>query len=289
MITDNDRAVSTVVAAMLLLVVITTFMSVINAYYIPSLSAKHEIDHMREVQESFQKIEETVSLYSYIESKNPSTGRTPEAKVTIPLGDGGLPLISTLSSSGSVATKPDASSINVSFYYRNSPNGTPYLNFTESSGYFKYFATNNFWIDQELAFDNGALVLTQGERSLIKSEPFISISNNSNKCLEIALFNVIGDAQSLSGNGRSTIKLSVKHNDSKSVSLQYIDNVTITTISPSAHHAKSWHDYFLREAQSDPLTYIDIAQPQNDTKVTVNLTAFDYLNISVSDVEFEIM
>lgn len=277
MITDNDRAVSSVVAAMLLLVVITTFMSVINAYYIPSLSAKHEIDHMRDVQESFQKIEEIVSLYSYIESKNPSFNQPPATKVTIPLGDGGLPLISTISSSGSIATRPDSSWINVSLYFNQSGSMTPAGN--DTSGYFKYRASNNFWIDQEFTFENGAIILTQGQKSLVRSEPLISVSNEYNKSrLSITLFNVTGDKQILTGNGMSTVKMKVRHRFNQT----YTDVENVTIVATNPNRADAWNKYF-SDCFKNNTTYYE-----NESKVVVYLTTINSVDILISDVEFEI-
>ncbi|TQD29536.1 hypothetical protein [Methanolobus vulcani] len=98
---EDDNAVSTVVTAILIMAVIITFLSAINAYYLPSLAADHEIHHMQDVRNSF------VELSSMITSGNPSS------RVFIPLGDGGLPYISSVSSSGIITISPDGSSFNI--------------------------------------------------------------------------------------------------------------------------------------------------------------------------------
>ncbi|WP_321416623.1 hypothetical protein [uncultured Methanomethylovorans sp.] len=98
---ENKDAVSSVVTAILLLSVITTFLAAINSYYIPSLVADHEIHHMQDVRNSFMEI-----------AASASPGSSKE-RVLIPLGDGGMPFISSLSSSGTLTVSPDKGKIEV--------------------------------------------------------------------------------------------------------------------------------------------------------------------------------
>ena len=52
----KEEAVSPVVAFMLLLMIIVSFISILNAYYIPSLKQQAEIEHLYNVEQSFLKI-----------------------------------------------------------------------------------------------------------------------------------------------------------------------------------------------------------------------------------------
>ncbi len=98
---ENKDAVSSVVSAILLLAVLTTFLAAINSYYIPSLVADHEIHHMQDVRNSFMEI-----------AASASPGSSKE-RVLIPLGDGGMPFLSSLSSSGTLTVSPDEGKIEV--------------------------------------------------------------------------------------------------------------------------------------------------------------------------------
>ncbi len=273
MLWKNNKAVSTVVASMLILVVITTFVSVINAYYIPSISAKHEIDHMREVHESFQKIEETVNLYSYIESKNTSPSYSPSAKVTIPLGDGGLPVISSLSSSGTLSNNPENGWFNISVNYTETNGNNMTYQLNQSTGYFEYRATNNFWIDQQFTFENGAILLTQGQKSLIRS-PAFSVSENENT-LNVCAFNVSGNSDALSGNGFSTIGINVANSE-----YRHYTNVSSINIKMNSEHPDAWKEYF----QSRISSYSSL----NGSEITLNSTRYQNVNILSSDVRISI-
>ena len=326
----NNDAVSTVVSAILVLAVITTFITAINAYYIPSLAAEHEIKHMQEVHSSFTEL----AAKTGSDCSN--------AKVFIPLGDGGLPLMSSLSSSGTLTIEPGYGWVNVSLInisgvekeltgyttlhditsvsdlimkleymqpdnYTVKLNDTNYIsicikstggvvvntvkngnttffnsvvdttvpgnyfsmdvlnsayrfpevlenadvpysleltgpfyikyNCTEnymnmSTGYFKYRASNNFWIDQELVYENGAVILRQGPDSIIRSLPFMT---NDDTELDLCIFDIIGGKKkSVSGNGASTVNIKVENRSEYRYGNVQNTTVTITSKSPQA-------------------------------------------------------
>ena len=349
-LTSSCHAVSTVVAAILILAVLTTFISAINAYYIPSLGSENDIQHMQEVRDSFVKI---ASL---------AASGTSNEKVQIPLGSKEMPYGPSVSSSGTLTVDPNSSWFNISmfnvaepenrfdsFYALNNltyvssfllvrdkghpdtyeviidgnntleaewtDNSTflidterdgkqffygkvstpkvatdeyfafdimgpiygfsdmledadkpftlmldgsflieyekipPYeyseirytknriMNFT--TGSFKYSSSNNFWIDQDFIFENGAVILQQStsNESLVRSRPFITVDKDT-KLLNIQTFNVVGVADSMGGNGISTVNLQVEDHEEKTYPFVEVTNLTICSEYPSA-----WYSY----------------------------------------------
>ncbi|WP_135609462.1 hypothetical protein [Methanococcoides sp. AM1] len=346
----DRQAITAVVSVLLVLVVLTTFVTAIRAYYIPALAAEHEIDHMQEVHKSFT------------EFAAKACSDTPSALVHIPLGDGGLPFYSSLSSSGIITLDPGGSSINISlgniseiskdvdgvttiynitnvsslrmwtndlepgeysvFINNNTENrtsifvsqngalvtntfannsslgnitlrsgipgdslilgntfGMDLLNMHQSdfpvilnntyndpdslpfsltfngsfqvtykpvnetlnisTGYFKYRASNNYWIDQELIFENGAVMLKQGRNSEIRSCPFMSFENNDS-LLHMSVFNITGKKSSLSGNGNSIVTLRVVGSE------DYVySNVSNISMDISSDQADAWKKYLI--------------------------------------------
>ncbi|KGK98115.1 hypothetical protein LI82_10300 [Methanococcoides methylutens] len=350
----DRQAVTAVVSVLLILVVLTTFVTAIRAYYIPALAAEHEIDHMQEVHKSFT------------EFAAKACSDTSSGVVHMPLGDGGLPFYSSLSSSGMMTLDPGGSSINISlenisevskdvdgvttihnitnvsslrmwtdnlepgeytvFINNNTENrtsifvdpdgglrtetfannstllpinlryggssnslilgntfGMDLLNMNQSefpvilnntynnhtgpspfsltfngsfqvtytpvnetlnisTGYFKYRASNNYWIDQELIFENGAVILKQGRNSEIRSYPFISFENNGS-LLHMSVFNITGKKSSISGNGNSIVNLRVVG----AVDYFY-SNVSNTSMEISSEQADAWNKFFISMA-----------------------------------------
>ncbi|SES64994.1 hypothetical protein SAMN04488587_0328 [Methanococcoides vulcani] len=343
----DDRAVSTVIGAILVLAVLTTFLTALQAYYIPSLAADHEVQHMQDVKRSFSEISSIAVSESSVDM------------ISLPLGDGGLPLLSSLSSSGTLTMDPDAGwtevmltnvsrkkekiyldgnpktivnvlsvsdlvlesdntgqysvtispdnstndtievqvgsvdTVNVTlhknstfptsklisaatsppgsnvvldllnpafgfkymledaentgpftltfdgpasgmfhvFYEkpaytlqdRGSSVGNVSLNF--SAGYFRYRASNNFWIDQELIFENGALIIGQGGCSAVRSNPFIKLDEDGS-VLTLWFFDLVGEKESVSGNGMATVTMESKNH--RELIYPYVENTSIT-------------------------------------------------------------
>ena len=335
---ESSDGVSTVISAILILAVITTFVTAINAYYIPCLAAEHEIKHMQEVHSSFIKL----AAKTGSDCSN--------AKVDIPLGDGGLPLLSSLSSSGTLTTVPGDGWMNVSltdalfeekqefegsgvlwnltsvsililnledtaagtytaeldsnnnisviidpfgdvrvvtientvelFNYTVTTtklgNGNffsldvlnPVYHFSRvlentsapfsltlhgpfhveyerlasgnismnlSTGYFKYTSSNNFWLDQKLIFENGAVILEQGGEYRVRSQPFLTVDE---KCLNLYVYNITGVKKSLSGNGPTTINIQVENRKEYQYPLVGNTSIAITSNTP-----KAWETY----------------------------------------------
>jgi hypothetical protein len=354
-------AVSTVIAAILILAVLTTFVSAINAYYIPSLGSENDIQHMQEVRDSF------------IEIASLAASGSSNEKVQIPLGGKEMPFGPSVSSSGTLTVDPNSSWINISMIdvaepenWFNSSSFTPLNNLTSVSsfllvrdggypdtyrvvidghnwletewfndnslrietehdnqsfnkyvptptvgtgeyftfdalspvygfsdmledvdkpftlmlegsflieyeklppyeyseirytkdktmnfttGSFKYSSSNNFWIDQDYIFENGAVILQQStsNESLVRSRPFITVDNET-RLLNIQTFNVVGVADSMGGNGISTINIQVEDHEEKTYPFVEETNLTICSEHPSA-----WYNYLSTQGDVEML------------------------------------
>ena len=79
----DDRAVSPVVAAMLLLAVLVTFLSAYNAVVIPSLKQQAEVEHLHAAEESFLAFGSDMTTAAALKQDIRLSKR-------IPLGGGGV-------------------------------------------------------------------------------------------------------------------------------------------------------------------------------------------------------
>ncbi|NPE28715.1 hypothetical protein HNV12_12255 [Methanococcoides sp. SA1] len=347
----DKQAITAVVSVLLILVVLTTFVTAIRAYYIPDLATDHEIRHMQEVHDSF-------SEFSAKACSDTSNGF-----VHISLGDGGLPFFSSISSSGIISLDPNGSDINItmeniseikrdvtgltttnditnisslrmwtndlkegkySISINNSSenktfitirpsgalltetfennisygkiivrtggagdslilgnsfgmdllnpgqsefgillnntsnnqsekvpfsltfNGSFQLTCSQknetlniSTGYFKFRASNNYWIDQEFIFENGAVILKQGRNAQVRSGPFMSLENNGS-LLHICTFNVTGKESSLSGNGNAIVTIQTIGKE------EYLyTNVSNTRIAIRSEQNDAWNEFLM--------------------------------------------
>lgn len=217
----NSEGVSTVVATILILGIIVTVISVLNAYYFPSVAAEFEIKHMKEVQDRFFRIA------SEIRSGENAT-------VEIPLGSGRVPVVSSLSSSGEIIVS-NAGRMNITL--------TNLTNVNESyngSGSMKFSSSNNFWLDQEYIFENGAVILDQSNRALMRLTPF-----EMNE-IRLNLF-TIENNDSIAGNGVQGVKIIITNN---SPDLSFPDIVNITA-QVETENPDAWQTYFNKTGWSD--------------------------------------
>jgi hypothetical protein len=235
----NDEAVSPVVAFMLLLMVVVSFISVLNAYYIPSLKQQSEISHLHEVEDSFTKITPDV-LQVLTFRKNTSM------KEPIQMGGGDV-VFSPLKSSGyletntSLQNKP-LSQITVSI-------GSTITMVSEiNRSRVLYRPIGNFWTNQGYEWEDGVLSVTKGNRKtdlqyadnadiLAASErkayydmmnPVIHVdTSNTTPSISIDLLNVEdqGTNQSVSSNGVGTIWVDLKESTRKSLKLTLGDTI----------------------------------------------------------------
>ncbi|WP_406657133.1 hypothetical protein V7O62_00885 [Methanolobus sp. ZRKC2] len=377
------------VAAILILAVLTTFITAINAYYIPSLAAENEIDHMQNVRNGF------------VELASLAASGSSNEKVQIPLGSEQMLFGPSVSSSGTLTVEEDSSWINISMedvteprkeFYDETNNppfvvnllsvsslyavklpdtstnkyeinidsdnwisaewdtsstlrvktrrnnetvfhrsvatpleGTdeyyafdllnPVYGFSEvltnvqkpfnlnfqsglfyveyeklppyeyderlytsdkylniSTGCFKYRSSNNFWIDQEFIFENGAVILQQStsEESLVRSKPFITLDENG-KLLNMHIFNVVGVEDSMSGNGITTINVQVEKYEEQIY--PYVEN---TTVEIRSEYCEAWERY---------LAGIENSTISNGEMVTASFYNKS-VKISTSDIKF---
>lgn len=149
----KDEAVSPVVAFMLLLMIIVSFIAVLNAYYIPSLKQQAEIQHLHSVEESFSKISSNIlqelTIRQNITLKEP-----------VEMGGGDV-LLSPLRSSGYLEVntrKIPLSSICISV------NSNQVIQSNVSSTTIWYRPVGNFWMNQGYEWMDGVLNITKGNR-----------------------------------------------------------------------------------------------------------------------------
>lgn len=143
----DDRAVSPVVAAMLLLAVLVTFLSAYNAVVIPSLKQQAEVEHLHAVEESFLAFGSDMTTAAALKQNL-------RLSKHIPLGGGDM-ILDPVRSGGTlrVLEDPGGPVANVTL------NGTTYCcNMTR----FSYTPISNFWRDQGYAWQYGYTNVTDG-------------------------------------------------------------------------------------------------------------------------------
>jgi hypothetical protein len=240
----KDNAVSPVVAFLLLLMVVVSFISILNAYYIPSLKQQAEIEHLQVVEEHFLDLSTKFSPL-LLERQNASV------QESVPLG-GGAVIFSPARSSGflEVISNREYPFATIEIVTKNDMDVSLKSNI---SGFnIIYRPVGNFWINQGYNFTNGALYITKGkiitplaytdindEKRIQIERQFFSLFlpkvtfNANGKNISSLTFDLVNIGSfkntSLNGNGAGVIE--VKLNKSTSVPIQNLEYMDFSTIS----------------------------------------------------------
>lgn len=153
----KDEAVSPVVAFMLLLMVVVSFISVLNAYYIPSLKQQAEIEHLHNVEQSFLKISSDILQVLTFRQNMTMTE-------SIQLGGGDV-YFSPIKSSGYLevnTTVLDQCLANIAIKINDKPINDLYSTINQTKIIFR--PVGNFWINQSYEWKDGIISIRKGNK-----------------------------------------------------------------------------------------------------------------------------
>jgi len=238
----KEEAVSPVIAFMLLLMIIVSFISVLNAYYIPSLKQQAETQHLHSVEESFSKLSsdilQVLSFRQNITMKEP-----------VELG-GGAVVLSSLQSSGylevntSLQERP-LSHIGISL----NSNPQPMIESNVNSSRILFRPVGNFWVNQGYEWRDGVLNVTKGNRKTYldytdESEknagddkkryfqmfaPRIDLKSTPQTIrIDLVQNEDLGKNRSVSSNGAATIWVEMKESSQRTIPLEPTNTITFT-------------------------------------------------------------
>ncbi|MFZ1897377.1 hypothetical protein [Methanoregula sp.] len=189
----KDDALAPVIAVMLILAAIVTFLSIYNAIYIPSMKESSEVEHLQNVESAFQHFSSDID-YAASSHQNHLTFSEP-----VQLGGGDF-MFNLLRSSGTLSVVQDR---NTSRMCENTIYNTIILNSTgsiigalnDTLINFSYEPISNFWQDQGYTWQYGYLNVTKyGTLSTPLQYTNMSAVENATESGSLATF-----AESLAG------------------------------------------------------------------------------------------
>ena len=218
-ITTKDEALAPVVAFLLLLMIVGSFFSLLNVYYIPSLKQQEEVKHLSEVEEMFCSITGDLTSLTMLQ-------RDSSLQERISLG-GGAVSFSPVTSSGTLQIEEIEFLKLIIETSTGEPTPDPiFINTTRII----YKPIGNFWVDQGYLWENGLVYVTKGSNSVggVRSTLLEYATESDAKAKQakeffiksvlmpqfltstsLVTYNIAADPESLfrSGNGKSGINL----------------------------------------------------------------------------------
>jgi len=194
----SESATATVIGAVLLLGIIFSVLTIVCVGYIPEWKSDAEYSHMGDIYEDMAEVKSKIDMMSiilasnpnssYLKSPNPSSS-APQLIISVPfhMGGGDLPLVGHIKSSGSLAVNRENCKMGI--VVKDPENSIVYYQLI-NCGTITYNSQNRYYVDQNLIYENGALILDQREQSVMMLYPSIRFSRAIDNEYSVPKYNV---------------------------------------------------------------------------------------------------
>jgi hypothetical protein len=181
------------------------------------------------------------------------------------MGGGDLPVFAAGKSGGRLAINDDPFSM---YIVARTP-GIAYSsdNLFADMGTVTYMSSNNYFVDQKYVYENGALILSQEEYSLMRLSPNMDMrmtDNGTNLTLQINAIDIKGPKRSISSNSVEELYLRTNGSD-----LLYWEGILFTdvTITVESTYPSTWQSFFERMAYDAGIDEADYSVSSNSSTV----------------------
>jgi hypothetical protein len=250
---NSESAGATIVAAVLLLSIIFTVLAVVRIEYVPMWKTDAEQSHMSEVQEDMAELKSTADIVSlFTSSDSNASAQGFPVTVSFSMGGGEIPIIEPSKSSGTLSLNTERCRMTII------PERSSISNSTEivDCGGITYRSNNREYLNQVFRYENGALILSQKDRTLMRQFPSFDIKRTvgDNYTVSIHAIQMKGDPGSISSNTDASLRLTglsakpvYDSNDSGG-----IDSFTCTILTG---YPDAWVSYIDETAKNAGLEY----------------------------------
>lgn len=290
---NSESAGATVVAAVLLLSIIFTVLAVVRIEYVPMWKTDAEQSHMSDVQKDMAELKSTADMVSLFTSSDSNTSAHGfPVTVSFSMGGGEIPILEPSKSSGTLSLNTERCKM-IIIPQRSSVSSSPKI---VDCGGITYLSNNREYLNQIFRYENGALILSQEDRSLMRQPPSFNIkqTNGNNYTVSIHAIKMKGDPDSISSNTDASLRLTGLYaepiydsNDSGG-----IDSFTCTILTG---YPDAWISYLNETAKDAGLEYdtdYELDKISSDT-VSVSFLSngsknLERLNLSESVIQAEL-
>lgn len=246
----SESAAATVIAAVLLLALIFTVISVVKLEYVPEWKNDAERNHMYDTWDEMVGVKTRIDVLSRLMESENYSAYSISATVPVNIGGGEVPAFDSSKSDGKLEINAEKCAMIVT-PYSPSQRIKPYI--IECGGITCY-SENRQYPNQIFRYENGALILADGENSRMKQSPIFDIekTEGNNYTFTLGAVQILGKPDSISSNAITPLRLTgwgvqPMHNSSDYIGINISAfNLTIATKYPDA-----WIAYFNETAQDN--------------------------------------
>lgn len=281
----SENAIATAVAAALLLGIIIAFITNVQVNYVPEWKEDAEYEHMSEVWEDMARLKSNADFLSA------GLIISPDFRISLssPIRMGGeeLPIVGRMKSGGTLTinTQGCRMEVNVTDDISSNSSIDPFY-----CGSITYHSSNTEYIDQTFCYENGALIVSQNDRSLMKLSPSISLEPGpSSVNFSVTAISLDGSSGVLSSNAVEEIKLTSKEFESHRYITQPLINVSSVSMTITTENPEAWATYLNNSIENANLQPGDYNLPPNSSPVIFELHPIGKtLNVNIYKAELKV-
>lgn len=234
---NSESAASTVIAAVLLLSIIFTIFAVVRIAYVPEWKNDAEQLHMSKVNKDMAELKSSADMIILLQSSNSSSDKfhfsVPSINVPVSMGGGELPIFDTSKSSGTLSVNTEPCIVTITTEEGNK--------ISINSGTITYSSNNNQYVDQVFRYENGAIILAQGKRSLMTQFPSLFRIKKTGEYeydVWIQAINISGDSDTISSDSDTSLRLTGSPQN-----ITYLGNTSSFDYNITTKYPDAWESY----------------------------------------------
>lgn len=240
------------------LLVFMTFLALFTNSWIPIWMLDNERSHMLEVSNQFGDLKGKVDNMVVMASVTGSTMLNMYAPIT--LGSNGIPIFAS-PTAGQFSYVPFGQqnvSLEVKFKYNLDamhPNTTID---SLGGGMVQLYAPNRYYVEQWIAYENGAILVKQNDGQLIDAIPSLDVSKSGSFTnVSFTQFNFIGENTTVTGTGATGVNIDMIYLDQQSymnyTATGQAQKPLLFTLTFQTQYGKAWYSYLNTTLRADGL------------------------------------
>jgi len=260
----SDSAISAVISAVLILGLIVTATTMYQVRCVPAWKSDAECSHLADVYEGMANLKSQIDMLSAVIAANP--GSQVSVSVPIKMGGGDIPVIGPGRSSGTLSVNDNGCGMWIDA--NNATGMLPYSSDVSLTGLgsISYRSCNNYYLNQMFEYENGALILVQEDRSLMKLAPAITLQqlDGTGISMAVSAIEITGDKRSIGSNAVEEVRLT---SDSRELLFSGDHPFSYVEVTVFTEYPDAWAQYFNRTANGAGLNSSDYAVAVSGTSV----------------------
>ncbi len=254
----DTGGVAGIVATVMVIGLLITFVGILRTLYVPNWLNQKEAQHMNDVENQFTELKYMLDVASLYD-------RNLVISNYVTLGSEELPFFNTGRTFDNLGVSSGDFRMNIS-------NATDSFSFSMNDIFFS--SQNNYFVNQVLRLEAGALILSQAPDSILLGQPVMSITNFTNVSITLLNFSGLEGTEFVSGYGTYVISNELSERDA--FRMCNLTSINITTSYPEA-----WRDFF----NNSYFVYSGLNYTIHTTDTSVQVSFHDPLG----NFEFEIL